>query len=212
MATIEPIPLSFSETSPRGRTRRLAAIGVLCGLLATVAALLGWGSGLPGWRTGVNFTARWSVFVFLLLFLADPLGRLSRARGLLWLKDNQKGLLFAFAGAHFFHLGVILAYFAKGGTIPPRPVVVLGSFGYLLLAFLVATSSDRSIEMIGALRWRLLHTFVLVYLWLIFALTYVARLAKGPDVTVPGAVLAMLAAALIIRLVTPWRRPKVDEN
>jgi hypothetical protein len=209
MVASEPVPVTLGENFQRGRMGSLPALGVIGGLLATVIALLGWGVGVEGWRAAVRLTARWSLFVFLVLFLADPLARLSRSRPILWLKGNQRGLILAFAGAHFVHLGVVLTYFALGGTVPPWVVVMFGGLGYVVLAFLVGATNDRYVAILGAQNWQRLYVFVLYYEWLIFALTYVSRVAKGPDAKVPGAVLAILAAAFIARLVTAVLWPRV---
>jgi hypothetical protein len=212
MLTTDPTPVSSVTAAPRERVGALPALAALGGLLGVVLPLLGFGFGVEGWRTATRATARWSVFVFLSLFLAEPLARWSRARAVQWLKSQYRSLIFAFASAHFIHLIAILTYFAVGGTVPPPVVVGFGALGYLLIALLVAASTDRAYVSFGAANWRRLHVFVLYYVWLIFALTYISRIAKGPDRLAPGAVLALLAAALVARLVTPLVFRRVRES
>jgi hypothetical protein len=209
MATTETNPEVVGEAFPRGRFSPLPAFGVVGGLLATVVALLGWGAGTEGWRTASGYTARWSLFVFLFLFLADPVTRWFRGPAIRWLKGQDRSLVFAFAGAHFVHLGVILTYFASGGTVPPALVVALGVYGYALVALLVVTSNDRSASILGAKNQRRFHVFVLYYVWLIFALTYAARIAKGSCRESALSLLGVLIASFVMRVFAPLRWPAV---
>jgi hypothetical protein len=184
----------------------------LGGLLVAIVALVGSGSELERWQTAVSFTARWSLFVFLVLFLAAPLVRLFKGHVTRTLTGSERGLLLAFAGAHFVHLGAVLTYFALGGTVPPRVVIVLGGFGYLLIALLAGTMNDWSITTLGLSNWRRLRAFGLYYVWLIFALTYVARATKISEALAPRVLLVLLTLAFLLRSVTPLLSPSLHEK
>jgi DMSO/TMAO reductase YedYZ heme-binding membrane subunit len=71
---------------------------------------------------------------------------------------------------------------------------------------MAATSNDWSVARLGAKNWRRLHTFGIYYLWLIFALTYLSRISRGPLSLVDGLLVALVVAAFLLRLAAPFLR------
>jgi len=205
------IPTTIESAPPSSRrlyTGRLALFGIVGGLALIGAALitsglLTSGTTLDAWRIAVRLTARFSLGLFLLAFLASSLARIFTNNLTRSLLRERRGMGLAFAGAHFVHLGAFVTYFALGGLIPPPPVLIAGSLGYLVVAAMAATSNDWSTVRLGAKNWRRLHLFGLYYIWLIFALTYLSRAAKGAFTILDGALLAVLVAAIIVRLAVP---------
>jgi DMSO/TMAO reductase YedYZ heme-binding membrane subunit len=200
MTAIESPFISTTNFTARRHTAALASVGILSASLIVGAILLSLGTDIDGWRSATRLTARLSLFVFLLAFLARPLAQIFRNGATRWLLRERRGVGLAFAGAHTVHLGVFLTYFAVGGMVPPRVVVVLGGFAYVLIGLMAATSNDWSVARLGAKNWRRLHTFGLYDVWLIFALTYLSRIGRGPLTIVDGLLLALLVAAFLLRL------------
>jgi hypothetical protein len=82
-----------------------------------------------------------------------------------------------------------------GVTLPMLTIVVAG-FGYVLLAAMTATSSDRAAKWLGTRRWNVLHGFGARYLWLVFFLSYSPR---------PGLFLVLVLAMPVVRSAAWWK-------
>lgn len=121
------------------------------------------------------------------------------AIGLFVLRE-RRGVGLAFAGAHPVHLGRFLIFFAVGGTVPPLMVIVFGGISYLVIALMAATSNDWSVDWLGVKNWCRLHKFSIYYLWSIFALTYLANIAREPNAPIYVVLLMLVVLALLFRL------------
>jgi len=203
MTVIDSTLASTTRSPAQRHTVSLAAFGILIASLVVGAVLLSSGAGIDGWRNATRLTARFSLFVFLLAFLARPLAQTFRNGATRLLLHERRGVGLAFAGAHTVHLGVFVTYFAVGGVVPPAVVVVLGGLAYVLIGLMAATSNNWSVARLGPKNWRRLHTFGIYYVWLIFALTYLSRISRGPSSIVDGLLVTLVVAALLLRLATP---------
>ena len=81
--------------------------------------------------------------------------------------------------------------------------IVLGGFGLVVIAAMTATSFDRTAAWLGPRAWRVLHTFGVYYLWLIFMATFVPNLAREWEALPP---ILLLVGALALRLWPARRR------
>jgi hypothetical protein len=70
-------------------------------------------------------------------------------------------------------------------------------FGGLLAAIVALLGRGSGLE-----RWQT------AYVWSIFALTYLARATKSPEVLLPRVLVLLLAAVFLLRLVTPLIGPR----
>jgi methionine sulfoxide reductase heme-binding subunit len=206
MTSIESTLVTTTRSSARRHTAGLVSFGILIASLIAATVFLVSGTGIDGWRIATRLTARFSFFVFLTAFIARPLAQSARNGVTRSLLRERRGVGLAFAGAHTVHLGVFLGYFAVGGTVPPPVVVVLGSVAYVLIGLMAATSNDWSVARFGAKKWRRLHAFGMYYVWLIFALTYLSRVSRGPLTIVDNLLLALAVAAFLLRLAAPFLR------
>jgi DMSO/TMAO reductase YedYZ heme-binding membrane subunit len=175
------------------------ALGATCALLLGIE-----GAGEEGLRTVIRATARTSLVLFLGAFVASSLRRLWRSELSAWLLRNRRQVGVSFAVSHALHLGAILALAARfPATFEPGAVTVVGGgLGYVLIAAMVATSSDAAVRRLGARRWKLLHRVGLWWLFLIFASNYLAAPFVDPRYAPAG--LAVLAA-LGIRIAAAWK-------
>ncbi|MEZ5868897.1 MAG: protein-methionine-sulfoxide reductase heme-binding subunit MsrQ, partial [Defluviimonas denitrificans] len=87
---------------------------------------------------------------------------LRRFAGLNLLKFRRAiGIMaFAYAGLHLLTWAALDMglYWAQAlGDIVKRPYITIGMAAFLLLVPLVATSNDRAVRRLGAVRWRKLH-------------------------------------------------------
>jgi hypothetical protein len=169
-----------------------AAIGVVAMVAWILAAA---GVEQEGLRIVIRATARTSVTLFGLAFVASSLHRIWPAAASRWLLRNRRYLGVSFAVSHFTHL---LFIFALCGWSPAAVLreggivgVTLGGLGYVFLAAMTATSFDRTAAWLGPRRWRRLHTVGAYYLWIIFFVTFAPRVAAVPFTLWLLAVLAL---------------------
>jgi DMSO/TMAO reductase YedYZ heme-binding membrane subunit len=161
----------------------------------------------------VRWTARTSLALFALVYVARPATQLWPApltRGLL---ARRKWLGLAFATSHAFHLaGIIgLGWPEVAGFFARRPPNPLGVASFVLLAAMSVTSIDRVKAAMSRRVWRALHLAGVHVAWLVFAGTYARHLEARPGYAAPLALLVALAlvraAAFVRHLRRPARRP-----
>ncbi len=188
----------------RKATAPLAATGLLIGGVAVIASLQAHGLSADGWQMAARYTARASFFLFITVYLIAPASQL--LPHLAVLMRERRGLGLAFAGAHFVHLGALIAFFQVSGHTPALLTVTLGGLAYVLIGLMALTSNEAAVRTLGPANWRRLHTLGLHYVWFIFAATYARRIAANPDMLEYVALLAIALTALAIRLSVAFTR------
>ena len=157
-------------------------IGVLLGLLPWLEH--GWNDTAA--QLFARYTARFSVLLFLLVFVARPVATLWRnplTRGLL-MRRRHLGLAFALAHAiHFVALVSFLRFQGSGFEAGDAPA--LAAYGMIVL--MAATSSNTAVRRLGRW-WKRLHRAGIWYVFLIFLAAYGGRVVEGPVEAVAGAV------------------------
>lgn len=189
------------EVSPR--TVRLAGWPLVgwnaLAVFVVVGGVLGVrGTDEVGWRAVIRATALTSLLLFTSAFVASALRRTWRMPLSRWLLANRRYFGVSFAVSHAMHLVGILVVVFTVPTFHSNPTtVVLGGFGYVLIAAMTATSFDRSAAWLGPRAWKRLHTFGVYYLWFIFFATYAPQIARsGLYVFHTGVLFAALALRL----------------
>jgi hypothetical protein len=180
----------------------LVGYAAACVASVTGAILWTYGAGEEGLRASARVTARISVLLFLLPFLASSLRSLRRTPFTAWLLRNRRYLGVAFGASQTIHLGIVVSLSVVVGQSPDLTTLIAGVIGYAFVAAMVATSFDRSAAWLGPARWRLLHVAGLYYLWTIFAFLFAA--SSG---WTARAVLALLLLSLAGRLWLRLGRP-----
>jgi DMSO/TMAO reductase YedYZ heme-binding membrane subunit len=156
-------------------------VGLLLGLVPWQQH--GWGETAA--QLFARQTARFSVLLFLLVFVARPVATLWRTpatRGLL-MRRRQLGL--AFALAHAIHFVALLAFLRFRGTsfeAGDAPALL----AYVIIALMAVTSSNAAVRLLGRW-WKRLHRVGIWYVFLIFLAAYGGRVVAGPEEAVPGA-------------------------
>lgn len=184
-------------------TLMTAATGTVAALTVAVLSLQTFGATADGWQMAARYTARLSFFLLLMAYLIAPVAALAPSRITAALKVERRGFGLAFAGAHFVHLAALIMFLQVSGSPAQLPTLVIGGFGYVLIALMAATSNDFSVRALGPVIWRRLHAFALHYVWLVFVITYARRIASFPDRPEYVVLLACALAALAIRLAAP---------
>ncbi len=174
----------------------LAVAAMCAGLVATAD---------PAAPAVVRWTARTSLVLFGLVYVARPATQLwprPLTRGLL---ARRKWLGLGFATSHAFHLaGIIaLAWPDPRGFLEERPPNPVGVLSFALLAAMSVTSIDRVRRAMPRRAWRALHLAGLHVAWLIFAVTYARRVTTQPGY---GVLLALVLGLAAVRLAAWLRR------
>ena len=171
-------------------------------LLALAIAILAAMPGVDGIRMLIRATARTSVLLFLLAFVAGAVWQLWPAAPSRWLRANRRYFGLSFAVSHGIHLLAIYALMQADPVLfhqLANPVTyVTGGLAYAFIIAMSATSFDRSAAWIGPRAWHLLHRVGVHYLWISFIFAFGKRIAQGPFYWF---VLAVLVSALVLRLV-----------
>ncbi len=164
-----------------------------------------------GTRESIRWTARISVVLFSLAFVASGLHRMMPNSLTFWLLMNRKyfGISFAILHLlHLFYLGVLQynfhPVFEKARTIS----LIGGGLAYLFLVLMLLTSFDRFSKMLSKKKWKLLHTIGGYWILYIFLRSYWKRAFTEPEYY-PIAILLVLV--IIIRLL-PKKKTKRKES
>jgi hypothetical protein len=175
---------------------------------ALTAIVLGLhGTGEDGMRALLRATARTSLALFLLAYLASTLRALVDRPLPRWLIRNRRYVGVSLAVSHLVH-GVAIVGLSRATAAPPASgTLVAGGLAYGLLAAMVATSFDRSAAWLGPRAWNRLHRTGIHYLWFIFAFTFAGTLSQARGAHAVWAALSTtaLAGALALR-VAAWLR------
>ncbi|HIF64106.1 MAG TPA: hypothetical protein EYG16_10770 [Deltaproteobacteria bacterium] len=182
-------------TKPRAH-RLLPATATLLVLL--VAAALGGGdSGEDSARIVIRSTGALSSLLFVLAWAAAPLAHLSRKRWALSLLASRRRVGLGMAMSHGVHLLALLTLVQLVELGVDPLTLVAGSGGFVVIALMAATSSDAAVEALGRKRWLLLHRSGMLYLWVVFTVTWAGGAAQRPVAAVGVAVMLALAALRI---------------
>ncbi len=179
-------------------------------LVAMSGALLAGHMGdVEGLRLVIRATARTSLVLFVMAFAAAATVELAVNDWTRWQRRNRRYLGVSFAVSHVIHLAALVALaridhdlFWKLTNVAN---IFLAGAAYVFLAAMTATSFDGAATWIGARNWRLLHLLGGWYIWISFAVAIGKRLPQGP---IYWAMMALLLAAGVIRLIAMARRSR----
>jgi methionine sulfoxide reductase heme-binding subunit len=137
------------------------------------------GFGETGMRIVIRLTARSSCLLFLFAFLGSTLAALWPSVWTQWLRTNRRYFGLSFAISHAWHAIAILGLMliSSGQAISYSPG---GMLGYVFIALMTATSSDRALQWLGDRKWYILHTVGAYYIWLAFIVTFGKKCALAP--------------------------------
>lgn len=187
---------------------RLTGLLSLLLLAMSVAFLVGH-TDVEGLRLAIRATARTSLVLFAMAFAAAALVELAPNGFTHWQRRNRRYLGVSFAVSHAIHLAALIALARTDAelfwTLTNPASIVLAGTAYALLAAMTATSFDRTAAWLGARKWRLLHLVGGWYIWISFAVAIGKRLPQG---LVYWAMMALVLAVAIVRLVAMSRRSR----
>jgi DMSO/TMAO reductase YedYZ heme-binding membrane subunit len=157
----------------------------------------------------IRWTARTSLVLFALVYVARPLVQLRPAPATKALLARRKWIGLGFATSHGFHLAGILwlashdfGAFVRG----QEPTILVAVATFVALGMMTVTSIESVKRATPARTWRGLHWTGLQLAWLAFAATYAGAIAVHPLYAVPAAILLGAAAIRIAAWVRKRRR------
>ncbi len=170
MATEAVLQRTGPARSGWGLTLGIGAVLLLGSLLLLALA----GVEEAGVRMWIRATARASVALFLLAFVARPLRRFWRSRTSAWLVANRRYLGVSAALAQALH-GVALVWFfrafASAEDTPDTQTLIGGGLAFALYFAMALSSSDAAVAALGRRAWKALHSVGAYWVWFVFALT-----------------------------------------
>jgi sulfoxide reductase heme-binding subunit YedZ len=160
-----------------------------------------------GWLAATRATALVAFPFWLLVFTASSWARLLPGPTTKLLLLRRRALGLAFATAQGIH-GVAILSLARfdDEVITANFSVAGGSFAFLMLAAMSATSNDAAVKWLGGKRWRALHQFGQLTLAVVYLVTYAGRISEDLAF-LPG--LATLLTAFALRGVAYRRARRV---
>ncbi len=187
--------------SPMTSSVRFTFFPVLTGLLEIAVSsivLVSHDYSEDGIRAVLRFTAHCSAVLFATAFSASAIR--SRLPGPLTaaLIVNRRAVGLAFATSHVIHAIAIAMLTADTGLVPETTTLAVGGIGYLFIAAMAATSSDRAVRALGPAKWRKLHLAGSWYLWFVFMATYLPVAAAGDAAAAVFA--TVLATTAVLRI------------
>jgi DMSO/TMAO reductase YedYZ heme-binding membrane subunit len=172
---------------------------VAVAIVALPLAIGGWNA--DALQLAARYTARFAFLVFLPVYVASSLHRLSPSPRTRSLMRARRSLGLVFAAAHGVHLAALTAYQIVAAQVPDPPTLVVGGGAFGMMFAMAATSTDAAVRRLGR-HWRRLHRIGIHWLWLVFTFSYIGRVADGRLAFVP--LLALALGALGLRLAA-WR-------
>jgi sulfoxide reductase heme-binding subunit YedZ len=198
MTTETASTVSLAATRSWGLTLRIALVLTL----ASVALFASGGVSEESVRAWIRATARASVALFLMAFVARPLHQLWRSGVSRWLLVNRRYLGVSAAYAQLLH-GIAIAWlFTSFAKYEPDLVGLIGGgLGFALYFAMGLSSSDAAQAALGKRAWKALHTAGAYWIWVIFAFTNwgnvpyaFEKLGVGHQVLYVGIQVALFAA------------------
>ncbi len=188
-----------------GNWRLLALIAALLLVMTCLAAVVP-DDPVTGTREAIRLTARTSLLLFSLAFVASSLHRLLPGRLTEWVLENRRMFGLGFAFSHLLHAAALV----RLARIDPilfdsltTPVsFIAGGSAYLIILLLAATSFDRTRGWIGERGWARLHGTGMWVIWLFFLINFGKRAAVN-GMYWPA--MLIIALALALRLLGRWK-------
>lgn len=202
-----PRPVQMRSRSPHVTASRLGPWVPGALLLMACATWLLWpGVDVPAVRSLIRFTARTSLFFFLMAYTAQAVWQNWPNPWTAWSRQSRRQWGLLLVTSHGVHLVGILAFLHLDPVgfhaRVPSITIYTGIVAYIFLALMGLSSNDRVARWMGKAAWSRLHTWGSHYLWISFLVANGKRIPQGAIYCIPVALL-LAAWALRKRTVHP---------
>jgi len=180
-------------------------IGLVAGLIGVGSALVATSDPSEQALLAARWTARTAAPVFLVVYLASTVARLSPSpiTKAVMRRRRQWGL--GFALAHTIHLAALLVNIT---AFRPRPLESLtaGAIAYAMIYIMALTSTNAAQRKMGKW-WKRVHKLGIHYIWFIFTASYALRsISEEAHYHLEGRIMfPVMLAALGLRILVWWR-------
>jgi methionine sulfoxide reductase heme-binding subunit len=156
-------------------------------------------------------TGDWTLRFICLTLAITPLRHWTGQPALARFRRMAGLFAFFYACVHFLcyawlDMGFDVAAIVR--DIPKRPFILVGTLALVLLVPLAATSFNRAIKALGAVRWRLLHR--LVYATVLLGLLHFFWMRAAKNNFAEVAVYATIVAILLGWRINEWRQRRAQ--
>ena len=157
-------------------------------------------------RTAIRLTARTSLVLFVLAFVASGLARLWPGRATGWLLRNRRMFGLSFVVSHLLHAAVLVRLWRLDpvlfDTLTNTVSFIAGGTCYAVILALGITSLHPVRRRMGPRAWQRLHSFGVWFIWLFFLINFGRRAAMN-GMYWPA--MLIIGLALVLRL---WGRAR----
>ena len=155
----------------------------------------------------IRSTGRTSLFLFSLAFTASSVYYFWKSPFSKWVLKNRRYIGVSFAVSHFIHLGLIVLI----SLVFSEPFLedqansqwIIGGIGYVFIALMALTSSDKAQHWMGIKNWKKLHLIGGYFVWFVFFMTYIKHTKIDPDFYTPFLVFTIVL--LLLRLIKRFK-------
>jgi sulfoxide reductase heme-binding subunit YedZ len=157
----------------------------------------------------VRWTARTSLVLFALAYVARPAVSLWPSPTTKWLLRERKWLGDSFALSHVMHLAGIIAVAVDNWDLfiaGRARSTWLAVFAYFVLFAMAMTSIDRVRKAMSKRAWDRLHRPGMHLIWIVFIGSYARRLSQGPIPIIATVVLFAIAGVRMAAWLRARRR------
>ncbi|MBA2543482.1 MAG: ferric reductase-like transmembrane domain-containing protein [Deltaproteobacteria bacterium] len=180
----------------------LAIIGLVVSIILTSS-----GGVVETSSTIIRWTARTSLVMFALAYVARPSLQLWRNAFTKTLMAERKWIGLGFAVSHAAHLAAIIALASPdfGAFLRAQPPTnAIAALTFVLLFAMAITSINAVRKKMSPRKWKLLHRTGMHFAWLSFTATYATAAAEVPAYVIPTVILLAIAG---VRLAA-WMRAR----
>lgn len=153
-------------------------------------------------RQAIAMSARVSVILFSLAFVASSFHYFFKNSFSWWLRMNRKYVGISFAIMHLIHLVFLIVLqqnfhpvFDQAKTIS----LLGGGLAYLFVVLMLLTSFPFFAKYLSSKQWSVLHTVGGYWIWYIFIRSYVRKITFGDYDFIP--IVVLLITVIIFRII-----------
>lgn len=157
----------------------------------------------------IRWTARTSLVLFTLAFVARPAVQLWPNAFTKALLAERKWIGLGFAASHAAHLaGILVLASADFGAFlrSQPPTNAIAALTFLLLFAMAITSIEAVKRRMPARGWKALHRTGMYFAWLAFTATYTTAIGASPVYAIPSLVLVAAAGLRVVAWIRQRQR------
>lgn len=162
------------------------------------------------WQLASRFTARAGFPFLIVTYVASSLVKLQPSGWTRALMHHRKYFGLGLAVTHTIHLVALVSFLNVLPEAPPIFTLLPGFTVFVVLYAMALTSNKWGYRTLGK-NWKRLHSFGIHLIWLVFTVTYVAKIVDPEQQAVGGLFSAIAVLALLLRIAA-WRNTHPERS